>query len=232
MTDARPQERWPNGYIRLFISHSDNHREAASRLCTALSQYGVASFVAHADIAPASNWRAALLDALQSMEAMLAFVADDFEDSAWVNQEVGYAAAREIPIIPLKLGTRAPVGFIETAQGLPGSLEHIEASAEPICRLLTGRLDRTGRLREALIAAFLNAGSYIDAMETFKRLDPIVEQLSPEETAKIIHGFEVNENLNGAGYLTNTPDRFLRFLQAKTGERYRYQAGRVAPVGR
>lgn len=107
---------WKPNCIRLFISHRDKYKSQANRLAELLSNYGVSCFVAHDSIEPMEQWQKTILKGLETMELMLAFVTDDFHESYWTNQEIGYALARNIPIIALKLQKKDPAGFIADKQ--------------------------------------------------------------------------------------------------------------------
>ena len=92
-----------DGVIRLFISHRDAYKAAAKELAMSLEEYGISAFVAHDTIQPMTTWQHEILKGLQLMEFMLAFITDDFFESPWTNQEIGYALGNSIPIISLKL---------------------------------------------------------------------------------------------------------------------------------
>jgi hypothetical protein len=62
------------------------------------------------------TWQQEIEKGLETMEVMLAFITDDFHDSVWTNQEVGYALGKGVPIIPVKFGRNDPDGFIGSKQ--------------------------------------------------------------------------------------------------------------------
>ena len=78
---------------------------------------------------------------METMEVMLALVTDDFHDSFWTNQEVGYALGKGVPIISVKLQQKDPAGFIGSAQALRGRLDSMEGAAT-IYKLLVEKLGR------------------------------------------------------------------------------------------
>ena len=90
---------WRPGLARLFVSHRDKYKSDARSLSEALEDYGISSFVARDTIQPMSEWRKEIMWGLESMEVMLVFLTDDFDQSIWTNQEVGFALARSVPII-------------------------------------------------------------------------------------------------------------------------------------
>src|ERR1700752_1963309 len=109
---------WKPGHLRMFVSHRDTHKSSARDLADALDAYGISTFVAHDTIEPMATWQREIEKALETMEVMLAFVTDDFHDSVWTNQEVGYALGKGVPIIPIKFEHKDPVGFIGPKQAL------------------------------------------------------------------------------------------------------------------
>jgi len=90
---------WQDGRVKLFISHKAEHRLQARILAEALSEFGIHGFVAHEDIEPTQAWTQTLDSALRSMDALLAFITDGFCSSPWTNQEIGFALAKQVPIV-------------------------------------------------------------------------------------------------------------------------------------
>ncbi|WP_072370601.1 toll/interleukin-1 receptor domain-containing protein [Hyphomicrobium sp. NDB2Meth4] len=82
---------WKAGHLRLFLSHRDSHKHVAHALAQELEEYGISSFVAHDTIEPDAEWLVEINRALNTMEIMLALISDDFHESVWTNQEVGFA---------------------------------------------------------------------------------------------------------------------------------------------
>ena len=69
----------------------------ARRLGDALCAYGISPFVAHDTIVPMKTWQLEIEKGLETMEVMLAFLTDDFHQSTWTNQEIGYALGKSVP---------------------------------------------------------------------------------------------------------------------------------------
>jgi hypothetical protein len=90
---------WNPDHVRLFISHRDVHKCEAKALANSLEEYGVSSFVAHDTIEPMSTWQNEIVKGLETMEIMLVYLTEDFHESVWTNQEVGFALGRNIPVI-------------------------------------------------------------------------------------------------------------------------------------
>ncbi len=208
---------WKPDRFRLFISHRDCHKEAAKNLADALEPYGISAFVAHDTIEPMSTWQEEIIKGLETMEVMLAFITDDFHDSSWTNQEVGFAHARNIPVVPLKLQAKDPEGFISNQQALRGDLNKPTMSISELYKVLAEKLGNKDRLQGALITAFVESSCFNETIERFKCLDKVANDISEDEVSRIIDGFANNDQLHGCGYLNNHPSRLFNFLKKTTG---------------
>ena len=111
MLETDLQALWGKGPARAFISHVSVHRELAHGLKQNLSRLGIASFVAHDDIDPMTEWEYEIEKALFSMDVLLALLSADFRDSKWTDQEVGVAVGRGVRVVAFRLGAD-PYGFI------------------------------------------------------------------------------------------------------------------------
>jgi len=165
------------------------------------------------------------------MEIMLAFITDDFHQSVWTNQEIGYALGRNIPVISLKLEKDAPQGFISDTQALKGNLDNIEASVPSIYKLLAVKLGNQNRLQVGLIDAFVNSPDWSETTKRFNRLEAHVTKLNEAELEKILSGFEVNDQLHNAVYLTNK-SRLLNFLTKTTGKEFESSGNKISVVNK
>jgi hypothetical protein len=207
---------WKRGQIRLFICHRDTYKRQAQSLADALEQFGISCFVAHDTIQPMESWQHEIEKALETMEVFLALVTDDFHNSVWTNQEIGFAKSRQIPVISLKLGSD-PQGFIAEKQALRGDKDDPEKSANEIYKLLAEKLGQRDRLQSALITAFCATPNWNEARHRFDRMDELVRQLSDEELGQITAAYEQNDQLYNAIYLHNN-DRLRKFLMRTTGK--------------
>lgn len=108
---------WKQDYLRIFISHLASSREKVSYLKASLEGWGISSFIAHQDIEPSKEWQVEIEAGLNSMALMIAFIEPGFINSAWTDQEVGYALGRNIDVLPILIGEN-PHGFIGKIQGI------------------------------------------------------------------------------------------------------------------
>lgn len=211
---------WASGCIRLFISHRDDHKAEARELSDLLSAYGISAFVAHETIGPLKKWQKVIMTGLETMEIMLAFVTDDFHESVWTNQEIGYALARNIPIISLKLQRTDPKGFIADTQAMKGSLTDLPSIVDELYTLLAHELGNQARMQTALIEAFADSPEWRETTSRFNRLNKHVKALSDVEVGRIVSAFEENDQLHTANYLTNGHDRLKKFLNKSTNSSF------------
>lgn len=122
--------------FRLFISHISKEKIKATRLKECLAPYGVSGFVAHEDIHPTLAWQDEIERALFHMDGFIAMHTPGFSASVWTQQEVGFAVARGVKIISLKMG-EDPTGFISKRQALPRLRRTAEEVAKEVDELLS-----------------------------------------------------------------------------------------------
>jgi hypothetical protein len=221
---------WKPGHVRLFVSHRDGHKKGANELAEALEAYGISSFVAHDTIKPLTEWRHEILKGLETMEMMLVYLTDDFEESIWTQQEVGYAIGKGIPVISLKLEKRDPPGFMGNVQAQKGSISDPAASAQAIYKLIAEELGAKERLHDGLVSAFVNSEDFNHARYRFDRMASNIDLLSPAQLESIIKGYRTNPNLYNAFYLDNPAKRLVKYLKRATGNEYRIDGVDIKPI--
>ncbi|MDP3802728.1 toll/interleukin-1 receptor domain-containing protein [Brevundimonas sp.] len=220
-------EFWKPGLVRAFITHRDEHKAGAHRLADALEQYGISCFVAHDTIPAQTEWRQQIMLGLETMEIMIVYFTDDFEESIWTQQEIGYALGAQKPIVCVKLGKKAPGGFVGHIQATPGSLDNPEGSAAKLYKLLAKELGAGDRLNNALIEAFAASPSWGETTDLFKRMTSALTSLMPAQRKRVVEAFNSNNQLYAAAYLVNSSNRMVRWMNDVTGETYELHGGRL-----
>lgn len=199
---------WPILGLRIFASHLSSTRGRFSKLKDGFATHGAHLFFAHDDIDGGAPWRQSLLDALATMDALLAIHSPGFGASAYCNQEVGFAHGRGVPIVSLMDG-EAPCGFISEAQGFP----HREDDAATfIVKALSVIANRApGRLSEATAGALKRADSY-------GRADKLTDQLLECETlaADALDDIDLAVRFNDQVYKSGNEPRLAK-LAGKWG---------------
>jgi len=211
---------WEKGFIRLFISHRDKNKKIARDLAEQFMKYKVSGFVAHDTIQPMTTWQNEILKGLETMEVMLALITDDFHESSWTNQELGFALGRNIPIITLKLENKAPDGFIGNVQAIPIRNCYVNGvlDVEDIYDVMIERLGITSHKRSILIDRFTNATSFKDASSLFLKIKQNIKSFEKEEARTIMEAYRNNSQLHNCFELQN--DQLLHFLESRVGEKF------------
>lgn len=122
-------------FLRAFISHLSKDKLIATRLRDALAIFGISGFVAHEDIEPTQEWQVQIERALQNMEVFISIHTDKFSESVWTQQEIGFAVARGIKVIAIRMG-EDPKGFISKHQAISRGIKKAEEVAAEIDILL------------------------------------------------------------------------------------------------
>lgn len=160
---------WKPGYVRLFISHSALHKRFIGEVAEELAVTGIHGFVAHDTMAYSKPWQAQIEQALKSMQAFVAVVHPEFNDSAWCHQEVGWALGRRVPTYVIRLGAD-PAGFIGHEQWPSGH----DMTAKPVAQIIGTWASSVPELGEimtdGLFAALEHANNYMDAGATAGRI--------------------------------------------------------------
>jgi hypothetical protein len=153
-------------HVRIFISHSSTHRKLMGQLRNGLRQFGVDAFVAHDTIAPTAEWERVILAALDTCDALVAWLTPEFLQSRWTDQEVGYALSREVPILPIKAADHDPHGFIAKFQAVVTSPTNMTASARQVAHGLMARPTLGPKMLNVALQRFEKARSYDEARKT------------------------------------------------------------------
>ena len=207
---------WREGY-RVFLSHESRAKAKAAKLKTRLEFYGVTAFLAHKDIHPTRLWEKEIEKALVTMDAFVPLLTEKFHKSDWTDQEIGYALCRDVPIIPVRLGTD-PYGFIGRFQAITSGWN--KAPLE-IVRIL---VDKDPAMTTSFIRMVENCESYDDGNRLAEILDYITE-LTDEQVKQLISAFNDNYQVSGSfGFNEDHPNRYgeglASHLKRITGQEY------------
>lgn len=164
---------WEAGAFRLFISHTHENCERASRLRNRLRAWGVDGFVAHQDIKPTDEWEKEIEIALRTCHALCALITPEFVESKWCDQEIGFAVARNVLVVPLKLGAN-PHGFIGKYQAItvPEGATSSSVSIFVFDALALNPLSAK-EMAPAIVHRYANSKSFASVVDTFVLLESI-----------------------------------------------------------
>lgn len=216
---------WLPNTIRLFISHRDTWKREAHQLADELLAYGISSFVAHDTIEPDEDWQKEIETALQTMDVMLAFITDDFFESAWTNQEIGFALARGLAVISIKFEKTDPVGFIRNRQAIKGSLKEMPENAAKVFATVEKRLGGTKIYRSSMLARLIDADTFAEAETVFERVSRM-QNFSNEELQQLVDAFSSNSQISRCRALTRG-DRYLNFLNQHSNQKLEVRRNKI-----
>lgn len=180
---------WGDQGFRLFLSHKSEVKKDSAELKDRLSIFGISCFVAHEDIHPTKAWQDEIENALASMDAFVALMTQNFHDSDWTDQEVGFAIARGVPIIAVRLGMD-PYGFIGKFQALSSTWPTV---AEDLVKVLI----KNDRMFSAYVQALRKCTSW-DSGNTMAKALPGIEKLSNLQIDDLATAYNENSELRGS----------------------------------
>ena len=149
----QPPSMWADDMkMRVFVSHLSIEKQKATRLRDTLAPYGLSAFVAHEDIEPTLEWQVQIERALHSMELFISMHTPGFQDSVWAQQEIGFAVAKGVKIIAVRMG-EDPKGFISKHQALSRGEKNAVKLASEIAVLLEKDQRTSARFLQCKLAA-------------------------------------------------------------------------------
>jgi hypothetical protein len=177
---------WGNEGYRLFLSHKTEVKREAAELKEALALFGVSAFVAHEDIHPTRPWQDEIENALHSMDCFVAVMTDQFHDSLWTDQEVGFALARGVPVVALRMG-RDPYGFLGKFQALSTDWNK---APEGIAKLLINQ----ERMFSAYVNALRSCKEWNDG-NILSRILPAIVSLTEQQIDELVAAHNSNSEI-------------------------------------
>jgi nucleoside 2-deoxyribosyltransferase len=156
---------WEEEKVRVFVSHRDKHKKEVREMCDRLSLRGFSCFVAHESILPMTTWKNEIMKALQTMDACICYITNDFYESEWTNQEVGYAISKGVPIFLYSADKTDPKGFLLDIQA-------VKSGEKSLVDCLQQRFPDIPFIKKRSLELFEDAkdGSYNHAKEMFMHL--------------------------------------------------------------
>ncbi len=104
--------------LRVFISYSNKDNEVARLIKREFDNYEIRAFLAHEDIEVGQEWRGIILENLKKSNIFVAILSENFINSEWTNQEVGFAICKGDLIVTVSIDGTGLYGFLEMFQAL------------------------------------------------------------------------------------------------------------------
>jgi hypothetical protein len=180
---------WGDEGFRVFLSHKAEVKKETAELKQRLRLFCISAFVAHEDILPTKAWQDEIENALASMDGFVALMTATFHDSDWTDQEVGFAFARGIPIIAVRLG-KDPYGFIGKFQGLSSTWAK---GAEDLVRILI----KNDRMFNAYVNALRKCPNW-GSGNTLATALPGIERLTAAQVDELAVAYNETSELRGS----------------------------------
>lgn len=187
---------WSPNDARVFISHVSTIKEKTSLLKSALLEYGIHGFVAHADIEPTKEWQDEIEAALSSMDALVALLSPGFNESKWCDQEVGVAIGRRVPIVPVRIDLD-PYGLFGKYQAIQGKGKNPSEVAPLIFSALIGKPQIGPKITSSLVRMLAESQSW----DASRRLIGLIEQsafITPTHVRAMKNAQETNGEVTHA----------------------------------
>ncbi len=108
--EASVAHLWLLDHVRVFVSHLSSHERFAAEVVEELQKLRIDGFVAHKDIEPDLEWQNEIESALATCHVLVGLLHEGFSQSAWTQQEVGWALGRGVPVLMVAL-EEIPTGF-------------------------------------------------------------------------------------------------------------------------
>jgi hypothetical protein len=179
---------------KIFISHKADDILLALKLKDNLKSFNVSCFVAHQDIIPSREWQIEIENALFSADGFIALLTKKFHESDWTDQEIGFASARKIPIIPINLG-KNPYGFIGKFQGLKCDLD------DEFGKIISVLLGKDSRMVDHFITLVENSKSFAQSNLLSTYLSKI-ERLDNTQIERLLDAIKFNSQVSSSiGFL-------------------------------
>jgi hypothetical protein len=212
-----PAGVWPEGNLRLFLSHLSVHKAEVHEVGEGLKRYGIHGFVAHDSIEPTRDWQDVIEGALRTCEAAVFFLHDGFRESSFCDQEVGFILAQRVPYVALQLGTAPPHGFLGRHQGAYAVNQKPFQLRDTIVNVLASQPQLETPMTEGLVRAFCSTGSW----DNTRKLWPLVStrpNFTPDQMRRLIWAAETNVDIYDAALPSgNGKDEVLALVRRHGG---------------
>lgn len=191
--------------ISAFISYSSEEKQVGGRLKQLLIRCcGYDTFIAHDDIPGSEVWENEILHAIRNADFFIPLVSEHFKISSYADQETGCAVCLNKKIIPIKLDTINPYGFINKYQALQyrkDPQDNLFELAITIAHIGLHYHPKTTYYKkslQSLVYALCNSFSFETTNTIIRILSKCNHQFSEEHVAQIMRAMQTNSQIIGA----------------------------------
>ncbi|QSW98913.1 toll/interleukin-1 receptor domain-containing protein [Haloterrigena alkaliphila] len=102
---------------QIYVSHAPGDLELVQELFSTVKNFPFGVHIALEEVESGRS-RKRLEGRVANSDVVVAVLTDDSADNRWINQEIGYATAKGIPVVPLYEHERHRGGFIDGVDGV------------------------------------------------------------------------------------------------------------------
>lgn len=146
---------------------------------------------------------------------MVVFLHEGFSASKWCDQEVGFALACRVPVLPISIDL-VPYGFLGRFQTLKAKYKRAQEVADGIIDWLVETPSAQEAMTEGLVTALVGSQSY----HRTRRLMALLEKLprfTPEQLTRLDTAARKNNQVSEAVVGASMAPKLIQQLIAKHG---------------
>ena len=184
--------------ISAFISYSSAQKSLGGKFKLYLSSFcGYEIFIAHDDIPGSSVWEEEIIGAIKKSDFFIPLISQAFIESPFTDQETGMAVYLKKKIIPIKLDSVNPYGFISKFQAIPYK-DDMKELALTIAQVgLSYGEPYRQKVLDSAVYAFCNSSSFEKANAAIGIICKC-KDLSRNHLKQITEAIKINTQIQGA----------------------------------
>jgi hypothetical protein len=175
----------------VFISYSHKNARAAGALKEQLEESHYSCFLAHDDVPGADDWHEEIWKTLHTSYAFVGLVTDEFNSSAFCQQEIGAALALGKPSLLILVGAQKTPGFAARFQAI---------KPDKLLRSLNGSPKFRQLRAEAWIGATRKADSFANANAVYSQFREEWQTMTEDEKLRWLLAAAGNGQVLREGY--------------------------------
>lgn len=195
--------------ISAFISYSSAEKKIGGRFKSCLTTYcGYETFIAHDDIPGSSVWEPEIVKAIPQTDFFIPLISESFKNSPYTDQETGIAVYLNKKIIPIKLESVNPYGFISKYQALqykatptsyfsPDNVKELVLTIAQIGLSFQPKSTYRQKALNSVVYAFCQSNSFDTANATIQIILRC-KDLSPDHIKEMKQAMKENDQIQGA----------------------------------
>jgi len=186
--------------LKIFLSYVSADKKLVGNLKGKLQDtYKFEVFVAHDDIVHSTQFDKSILETLRRIDLFIPVLTNNFHNSCFTNQEIGFVLALNKTVLPLKVESN-PQGFISNYQAMV--MKDIPETCNKIYSLLLTNID-FAHLRDlainSLVLALQNSNNFDETNILIKQLRSI-PKFSGEQILGIQQACNTNQQVSNRAY--------------------------------